>query len=1514
MKEKLKKLLAFQQVIVMIFSVVTLLFTTGTTKTYAKAPKVDTEGKNLIRYIQTYSFDVYGISDQVRASVVEAGESANTRNLIVDDGARIFIDPKNDVYEIRAEAWLDGSQIKSFGSNVNEIVFRKEELPERFDLRLLYRTSSLNDLKYWDANVLHVKMRQNEFYFNADKNPNAIVEDGTIYVKPGTTLELSTVWGENSALAKRKGNYSVRDTRFSVQAGSSTLHVPNVAGAEAFIIWRNEYGASINGSLRVLTSNFASSRNNATSYIVKKPSYQDGTIKTTYYNKDGYNIDKEISVHPGYKDEVHLDIALKKRFKNTNVDMRDIDYERVQVSNISGGNVITGEPKYNYDGSECHLTIQVKNEGIVEFRYYDYKKTLHKSYWYILQYDNKAKVERAPDNEQPESEDVDDEAVDDSQLKKNEKIASEPSQPSAGNGNEGGGIGGGSTPIETRTYSVHTSYNYEFKENKIIINNIQTDSHTPVQFAVQKRYNENIPTRTQNVSYSTYGLEGDTFTVYTDTFPEGLYDILIYVSEDGFYMFDIILTAYMGGKYTLNEPVIVAQDTGVRNPESGAITYKYTAENCTEVKYKVIKRANDNEEYDHNITQTYDGFDGTVVSNPKDFSVELNPLVSGAGIYDIVIMGINKASNSNNHIYNTVSKTGINAYMEPAINVTKEEGSEGVKKYRVSASAIDGSTIAGRYYMIKKMNNNEEAKMPSVEEIKGTSSPENGIWCGEFEDNDIIELDSQELEAGYYALTCYAENNYGIGKFTQVSNILISKGTDIKYSVRGEDEHQAGSITPRYVQYVDMQLENDITEDIELTYFISKQDLTEDGKKKISEIFDSNTENKVTKNVKNNQNIEVKLEATKDVNENAYIYGMAKPIGPNSGDITYFSTGSIRLDGRKMGIYSIHLEDFDNKTFIKDDEIEVVVELDHDIETDVSRYQVPILLIKVGNEIVRPDYTNVSDNKITYSYEVDENFPNGEISVYDFEYTTNAAFYGKDAGQYFYNKKLSEDTGWYNFINENEYYVDTVKPEVEQVNIQIETDNSNIKTINGEAGEEIKVITDFSKVNVVMQYSEEVKGGTTTALINKGNKSIFMCYSKNSNARREEVFDITEKLKDEEIGKFEGELSIFSIGSNLDVITDAAGNRLSFPENYTVKYFINGTEFNTQEQSINGTMVKPKVIFDSSVYEPELYSNGKRIDESARCNTGSEFNCFAEFNSEENSNDAVGLEDTVKMNIYYNGASIVRLKDSNGETISNTPEQTYYSVAASDKSRFESVIKYNLNKEQLPVSFTLNSVGNYYIEAEKTDIVGNTSKKESEIVIRDIVSISKENSKLSAFNDEKMHCIDDMTDAEKEYTLTIASSEYMANQLSVFIDDAKISEDELELECVETESTASKNYLKYKFNIYRSGKYKIIVKTKEGDVLLNDYIDVDNAYKIGDTNSNGRIDPDDIIYILKYIVKATGYRTRVIEYAGNVTGDISEITGGPCTDVADAVLLAKFLAEDKTAIIRRSDENMQYNE
>ena len=1531
MKKIIKKFTAIIQILIIMTSAVITLFNFSTTTVLAKIPsewhqmaKLSTSAKQTNFKVYVGSYDVAGekvidisnsASDNVRISDYDKwqknpkySDSGWANNwLLVDRKSTIYFDYDANITIQRVGTNGIIGTPQNMGTG-NSFTF-SYGLPEQFRITLSRKKGFVYKEELKES--FYVKIRDNnEVYFSEGDNPNAIYENGVIYGRAGETVSFQTKWkNENGGSTGGRNGYFYEIGKtgkiFNVSGYNVTLPPSSVASAR--FGWMNDYGSVANNrndGWKIKSSNFvtdAETQNAYTLNVVKHTDTVAGINKDyTLYakvekindNRYGFNTQRNIGLNTLYG-TLTLELNLKRADKNIPV-----------VVNEDAGNQVnvTGANNVRYENNKCYMDVELHgNEHRIQVSYYDYLGNKHNTEWHIGE-----KIEQEKTETYKKTVHVEDKATNKkSSGKKNISDGGSGGGSGSGGGNDSGGGYYSDEDYSSEDYSYDYAESYscvkpywervkrEFEQNERKYEYVIQDSRVSGWCLVQ-RSNPYIQVNPDYIDWH-YGLgaDGGTFSIDSSIQKEGVYDLFIYTEDyNGNGYVEWTDTLYLGGKYSVKEPVIQLLNNGERDEATGCVSLKYSVENCTQLKYRIIKRENPEEPYDPNIVDTYDSFDGTIVNNPKELNITINPVETGGGVYDVIVYGICRdASDEYLNIRKSFDTKGIECYINPNIQITQNEDELNKKTYKVSTDTIDGVKITDRRYAIVKQSTYGEPVKLTEEQIKNPATVEKIVESGTYTDGQEFEFDISKLGAGYYSLVCYAENDKNGRKFTKFSNILLTNGPSIEYTIRGEDESKGYSDESKYVQYVDISTKDDIAPSCTVQYFASSEDYTKqfDGKLDMDMFYNNNKvkEKSTSINLNNGEKKEIKLTATKGEDKYVYLYALVRPDGPNSTVVNMIRTGAIRLNGKEMELKSIHVGNFDKKEYAIGDTLDIVVTLSHPIDEEQIY---PALKIKVGDKELTSTNCKIEGQIATYSFEIDETVPSGEISLEDFEYIGSvSAFYAKDASDYTFRNSIKSTTDiWYNFVDKQGYTVDISRPTIQSVEIDIKAN-----AIDGvdEENHSVKYIKDFENVKITAKYSEEVNGNSIGAYINKGNKILIPIYSSSLDDKTEEVFDITDDLKRNDVSIYDGELIIQSIGGKSYEVNDKAGNNADFEQPYNVIY------------KLNGEPVNSKIIFDSHVDDAELYVGETRIDDLYGIyNTGVEYKCFAECDLKKNCLDASGLQN-VQLNIDYTGQNVpVEVKDCRGNVLTNAN----YTISSSQTEGFDNVIKYNISADKLPVTFKFNNEELYRVEAIKTDKVGNTSKKSTIIETIDRLSISQEKSGMLNLDEDKMYCLNDIEDSDKKYTLVLKSSDSINfNNVNVYINN------EVEpIKYVESTTEGSIVYGKYEFDVNRTGKYEVKVTTKDGEELLKDFVKVMNVYKIGDTDFDGKISISDLAPILKYIAKFDGYRDEVIAYAGNIDGSIRD--GKPDLDVTDVRDLAKFLAEDESVIMRRSDKDIPY--
>ena len=1453
MKEKFKKSTALLQVFVMLISSVILLFSVGTNESVAyinNKAELDTG----LRFIELYT------EKQMRDQNALTVQKINNKNVKIkaDLGTVLYLKAK-------AEVKLEDSQLKitprirlkdctiyyQDPSSGKRQTYKATESEFKFDKAGYYLICVHYHDKFgynYTTNI-DIQVSKNEII----PKHNAVKIGGVIYAKEGNTATLGT--SLDNTKAERRGTFSTSSGYESSGTFGEKIF-SNFNAGQGTIVWSNSLGGRTTNLIR--SSNLSTGE-----YRIN--GLNNAKISSVNESYNGGRITRRIGVKFGEKTAMQvMPVSVSPSVTASNC------IENIAVIKTASGRkggmrqFKNGEASAVYDNifqEPCVLKVVIR----------DYKGNEHTEYWDIIESDNTAvkNNDTTPVNTKDYSDD------------------------------KGGGSTPGYTPVESYSPGIEVSWEAtEWYDKEMLYIDVKTTNSEDTAWTLVKRTNVNVASKTKGATYTTYGLDNGRIAINTQDKEEGLYDVILYTSEDtsGYGHFNIIATEYMGGKYTVHQPSVTLKEKGQPDELTGEVTYTYTMENCTAYKYKIIKRDDPNQSFDYDKLKNtgYDSFDGKEVlldeyGTKTDVPITIKPLETGSGTYDIVVYVINRAANDGQrNIYYPIVSDKIEANVNPTISFNYEKNSMSNKQVKISTKAFAGAEITERYYKIYKTERYSNAKC-TAEDIKAENKT--------FKDGDVIELDYDELGAGWYKIACYVKDSEGREKISTITQD-ISKGTDIKFEIEGEQEGSTSALYPRYVQNVNITATSETNDKVRLSYFTSTENLADKETGKIgAEIFNDSKYEIKTVDVENGESITATIKAIEgEEGKNVYLYVMANPIGPNYSNATILRTGSIRIDGTPLKLTSMYVENngtiSEKKSYGLGQKLTIVAEFNHDIAK--SGYLKPYLIAKVNGKTLILNPEKIEGNKIKFTKVIDEECENGTITIEKLD--MNDPIPGKDAKEYTFDGDLSKIT-WYDFVSKLNYTIDTKIPEIESYEIQINADESKIIS---DDENNVKYIKDIKDAKLVINYSEEISGKLTMVMLNKGDKEAFNVTADKLTDNEERIkdeYDLTEQLNSEELKKFEGEVALNSIWEIGQSVKDDAGNLLGeIPEKAELRenttYILNGEK-----------LENTKLVLDSSVYEPEVYVGSTRITENGKYNVGTTFKVFAEFNSEENCKDASGLKENIIFNIYRKEENEVVISDKDGNELVNTQENTYFETENSNNPSYDKVDKYILKAEQLPITFSLEDEGKYFIEAEKEDNLGNKASKELELDISQSLSIDRENSGLLNINDNEMHCINNLNEDQKIYTVTIHAEDpdFEFENVKVYTYDAK--RNKVEAEFAGSEATENGVDAKYEFTIYKSGKYAIDVEKEEevdGNIetsnLLKDSIEFDNVYMIGDLDQDGIITSLDAVFITQMLVTEV---TKHGAYAGNVTNHTERTAQGwPRIDISDAVTLAKYYTGD----------------
>lgn len=1285
-----------------------------------------------------------------------------------------------------------------------------------------------NKKQYGDnsiSDMLRIRMVSEEIvlskYNNSANNSgtqcnNAAIFDNVLYVRPNSKIYLSEKDGSNS----NKGTLYIDQNAngFSVgnQGSYHYIESPSTIGASTKLRYNR---ASSNCYRKVVVSNLSTGN----AKITAGKTNLVGGMHEGYYTKRevGAKLNKDYTIKA----------MLKKQFSGSDVEQ----YSMLTITDLT--NCLNFKPVVTFDSVtlEHKININAKKAGVIKVSARDYLNNVKDENWYVCPSNNTA-IETVVEEDTGIS---DTDSVDYYDY-------------------EGEVIENVVAP---------TIYINSNRDKNELTFDVNIDNCTGSKFKMIKRTNQSVCTALQSNYYDFDGIGyavPDHFKEEYNIkdFEDGVYDFVVFAKngDDSNYASYAVGPYYLGEKEYIEIPEITPlNDKNVIDKKSGINKYSYSVKNCTNLKYLVIKRKDPSKatDYDEYAQAGFDAFKGTEIKNPKEFSIQINATETGSGVYDIIVWGINNYKEYDNF----VAYLGVKINVEPivSISVDNKENKVNYKKIDISSKSIDKDQIKKSYYYIHKKSSKSDYASPQITTITNPQNARKPDVGGEFKGETTLVIDdSQKFGTGYYDVTVYAEDEFGTCKLEHYSNILIDHGPGIDINIEGEETGEVSSISNRSKQTINI-VPNDIDDNEELTvkYFVTNEekytekDLQESGKK----LFENAQVLKAK--AKNGENLKLDIYAEDGKDENKYVYIQ---VTDKYGVSSFSRTGSIRLNGNDLQLNRIYSLDELNTTekigYGLNNVYTVTLQFDRDLDNNF-----PDLYMKFGEYETKQDKAVVNKNEITYYYTITEKYGNGEISIGNIDYSKNAFKESNSSKEY--KKDIKTDKNVKNDVD-SYYIVDTTRPEVESIEFQIKSGDKNV--VRDEANNLI-YMTDFEDFKIVVKYTEPIKGIGAAIRLTKGGKLYIGNYPIDKDTRDEDIYDFTDLLKEEDINKFEGDIVFEDFIALISDARDSNNNRVKYVGN-NIKYTLDGVDVSNK-----------KIIFDSSVYQPEIYTNTTRVEEDVTFIKDTEFTCFAEFNEKQNYEDVSGLKD-IKLQISHN--SEIAVKDKNNNIVQPT------SVANSQQNNSK-ISTYKITDTNiLPVSFVANEVGTYKIVATKEDNLNNKSENEKEIVIKDGVSIIKEESGLS-LDKEEYYNFKLLTEKENEFNLLLNIENTTPDNVKVYVEDKTGKKELLKLIKQENEDSAIK--AQYKFNIYKGGQYNIKVENLNKKILLNDYITVDNVYIVGDIDNDGKVTVKDLVELMRYLARFSGYDTYQRRYAG-------DIDGNGTTDVRDAVLLARFVGQD----------------
>ena len=1481
MRKRLIKITAIQQVIVMILTVLISLFTVMQTNSVAKDVDYNLNYSNLKNIINTCNYintrkkvpansgwgiaktpayRIYVNTDAIANRAAYEYTLAETSNgasdvprLSIDAGVTFYVVPtewatdiekgesKVDSYkyevEVMSQTIIDpnSNSCTSFGTytgiepiRITQSAIEAVTEPGTQSVTLLIKINKFSTaypyVKINKETVLtyEVTVELNTIKVENSSKSNVIEENNIIYARLGTTINFTTDWKTSRTGTRKSGTIG------SFSGNNSSITASKYLGTRSTVTWGNSYGSST--TRYMYASNLATEK-----YDVIYGNTEAINETRRYGYSTYYNTVRKI----GAKMNADTDIQIMQKQKYSNVAIASTN---VSVTDMTG--CLSKTPTITSSGKTAIITLNAKSEGVIKVTFTDYKGDTHSEYWYVFKCDNTAVINKpSPETTEPSNDDT-----------------QTPSAPT----NAGGTSGDNGAQIpQPVAPSINFSSSSNGNERTV---NVTITNCTAAKYAIVKRTNESV-CQALNYTYNNFSGTGVanpssfTITFNTKDYTDGKYDVVVYALNGTTQNQSAIGPYSLGPSSTIKEPEFTGFTTVAKSEASKETTI--TTKNCTQVKYKVIKRTNKDVAYTFG-NETYDSFDGKVVSSPSSFKVSTSSFAKGSGYYDIAVWGINQSSS----VCSKVVYGAIKVVNTPIVNIYKIPVNEkdSYKTYGVNVVAFGESTKC--YYYLHRKDSATTYSQPRIVTLKGENkavSPD--VW-GEYTGNgQTIILNTETIGAGYWDLTVYAENDWGRYAVEHIDNIVISNAPDVEYTIENEDADAKSSISIRDEKNINV-IVNDIdgNDKITIDYIVSDTDFTENGEKAIDNtVFEENaTMVKRLAVVNSNDTSKITVKAEKGETASKYVYIRATD---KYGVSTFLRTGSIYVDNTDLKLQSIYAD----KKAVEDEKVGYGVGK-FKLTYQFNRYMTdvcPDVYVKFGEYEVKQEKITVNKNEITYQYNIPENSGNGDIVISRIDYTNNT-FTSNDATPKTYNKQISEDEDVIDFVT-GKYFVDSIKPVAESLQIEIITDEeqSKIYPENPNLETDTIYVSNIKEANIVVTYSEPVQDESAMFGVFFGDKASFFVVDHTTEERTVQKYSITNLVNENmENNKYGGDLVIKYIFTTTDFTEDKAGNSVKWDKNLllpNVKYTLNGNEIGENA----------KIVLDSTIYNSEIYSGSTRIEEDSTYTTGTEFTVFAEFNRKENCFDDSGIED-VKFELQYsnNGVNVL---DKSGNVLLPTD------IEDIEEDSYNKVAKYELEQSDLPISLKIEDEGDYLLRTSKEDILENSTEKEVVITAKNLIQIDKEKSGIDS-DETTYYNIFRLEEEALEYSLVLKLDSVSSDDISVLKVDNSIAE---KIDYVSSETEDGYEYATYKFIATRGGRYNIQVKNADSQIVLNDSVKLGNVYTPGDLNYDGYINTIDLTYLLRYL--AGIYSGREIALPANIDGKDG-------VTLADAILLAKAIA------------------
>ena len=1313
-----------------------------------------------------------------------------------------------------------------------------------------------------------IYLKKNELTVAANSFDKAFKKDDTIYVKPGTTVNIKNKFkDEDGDISRGVGNYT--NTGNAVRSITKTnngidITTSNNIGDTGTIYWNNDVGSTCN--VNIVVSNLmgsylenVSGSYKASSVAANRWQFWAG-YGSMYIKRDIYVAGNTLS-------------KVKVTPYNMGSGRVSFDLARMSIRDMTGclntRNITEGT---NYVEAEFYPT----RDGIIQFRYTNYLGNVMTENWHIHITSDAVLAEKR------DVQDKSDVQAGEAEKKSSSSgSSSNPSgnQSSGSNNSNNGDLGRNNSSGSNNKKKVIPSLSMSVHRNSSdnITYYYTTKNATDAMYNVAKRTQYSNGSLSDYVRPSSYygnnygwGVSNPSsfsVNVNADTFGEGYFDVTA-IAANG----DWNVTNFLGWgpEAVFKEPKITY--TTKRN-DDGTVTFDFNIKNATEAKYIVkrrkVKSDGKLDEYE-GYNADYDSFPGKVVSNPNKFSVKLDTGIGCyRGYYDITVIARNTDDIATSYL--GIGPNYINHIPTVGIHTTN------FNKANHKAMGIDyhdnDNDKLDLYYYIQKKDEKSTYVKPSKNTIIN-----NGVKGSSF------EITEEQDGVGFYDITVLAVDEAGAYGMSYMANVTISNAPTMTYQIEGEagdsTEGYVSSTVKRNVQKVNLNFnDKDENDNVMVWYFVSDKDYDEKEIFKDNASFYQKAEGIKTVNLHGNTgSINVDITTDDGTIKDKYLYVLTSD---KYGAASYYKAGAFTVDDSPLELNGIAVADDEDEEGTKTvfgvgDTLKVMFQFNHTMAETA-----PNLYLKFGEQRRKQDSITFDGDRVIYNYEIKDSDENGFVSLDNLDYANGDFEDNYTRHNKFikvirpnatdFNDAFGDGSNVLNCVENEKYSIDTVAPEIESIEINYEKGENTRWCVLGN-----KVhLSNLENATVTVKYKEKVVGAAPTMELIQGDNMVSTIAVNNK-----EEYSITELVNNSV--STEGSYKVLRMSDVVEV-SDVAGNKANL-DNYEVSYKVDGEPIDeSREVVIDNTVLKGKIT-------KNIYGNDDAENETERAQVldgsiyskGTIINCFTEFVNGD-SNDYKDLTElrTIKLNVYCNNND-VKLRDKNGELLVKH-------TAVSDDEKYTYLCRFNLSLDELPVSFSLDSEGDYRIVTIKEDTIYNTAINDVTVTATNQIDVDLEKSGFVNIDPNQVYNIRKLTDEQKEYQL------YVLNEGGISMENIDvIAKDivgtEIVAQYVGEEEIDGRTYLKYKYVLTYGGYYRVNIVNKDTNtVILNKGFALSNFINPGDTNNDGKVDVMDVNCLLRYLAKMID--GEHIKEAGDMDGDGE-------TNIMDAVMLCRLVAQD----------------